>query len=93
MQPKILAAPICLTASEKQHLLIKLLPCDFTIIYKAGSENRGTDALIRHPQHAELLSLVVPFSSDFLEELQEALQKDPCTKDILTAFLEIQPSI
>ncbi|KAD5961022.1 hypothetical protein E3N88_12495 [Mikania micrantha] len=46
-----------LTTTEQQRLLIKLMPFDFTIIHRAGKENRGADALSRRPHSGELLSL------------------------------------
>ena len=73
------------TTSEQQRLLMKLLPFDFTIIYKAGKENHGADALSRRPQHADFLALAIPVNMDFLN-LQEALLNDPYTKNIITSI-------
>ena len=74
-----------LTTNEQQRLLMKLFPFDFTIVYKAGKENQGADALSRRPQPVEFLALALPVNIDFLN-LQEALLKDPYTKDILNSI-------
>ena len=67
---------------EQQRLLMKLLPFDFTIIYKAGKENIGADAFSRRPQHANFLTLAMPTPLDF-GNLKEALEADPYTKQII----------
>ena len=74
-----------LTTNEQQRLLLKLLPFDFSIVYKKGVDNKGADALSRRPPNAELLSLVLPVPLDFVE-LQGALETDPYTKDIMAAI-------
>lgn len=45
-----------ITTTEQQRLLLKLMPYDFSICYKAGKENRGADALSRKPHSSELLT-------------------------------------
>ncbi|KAF7812240.1 transposon Ty3-G Gag-Pol polyprotein [Senna tora] len=84
------------TTHEQQRLLIKLLPFDFSIEYGAGKENKGADALSRKPQHADFLSLAIPFPLDFVT-LQNDLSKDDFTAHIIrelqqnpTAFPEFQ---
>lgn len=79
------------TTAEQQRLLMKLLPFDFTIIYKAGSENKGADALSRCPQHADFLALAMPIPLDF-GTLKEALEADPYTKQII-ADLTTDPAL
>jgi len=79
------------TTAEQQRLLFKLLPFDFTIVYKSGSENKGADALSRRPQHADFLSLVMPIPLDF-SDLTEAIEADPYTKQIRDQ-LSSDPSI
>nr|GEX12789.1 putative reverse transcriptase domain, retroviral aspartyl protease [Tanacetum cinerariifolium] len=71
--------------SEQQRLLMKLLPFDFTIIYKSGKENQGADALSRRPQHADFLTLAIPVNMGFLN-LQDSLPNDPYTKNIITSI-------
>lgn len=61
--------------------MVKLLPFDFTIVYKSGSENKGADALSRRPQHADFFTLVMPIPLDF-SDLREAIEADPYTKQI-----------
>ena len=64
---------------------MKLLPFDFSIIYKVEKENKGADALSRRPQHADFLALALWISLDFMD-LQEALRVDPYTNEILEAL-------
>ncbi|KAD2393308.1 hypothetical protein E3N88_40285 [Mikania micrantha] len=74
------------TTSEKQRLLLKLMPYDFTIIYRSGKENRGADALSRRPRQADLLTLAAaPFCSDIMD-IYAGLGMDPYTKDIMAAL-------
>lgn len=75
---------------EQQRLLMKLLPFDFTILYKVGSENRGADALSRRPQHADFLALAMPIPMDF-STLREALDADPYTKQLISHLTASQP--
>ncbi|KAF7812228.1 retrotransposon gag domain, Retroviral aspartyl protease [Senna tora] len=70
------------TTHEQQRLLTKLLPFDFSIEYRAGKENKGTDALSSKPQHADFLSLAIPFPLDFAS-LQNDLSKDDFTAHII----------
>ncbi|KAF7812841.1 Ty3/gypsy retrotransposon protein [Senna tora] len=63
---------------------------------KAGKENKGADALSRKPQHADFLSLAIPFPLDFAS-LQNDLSKDDFTEQIIrelqqnpTAYPEFQ---
>lgn len=55
------------TTVEQQLLLFKLLPFDFTIVYKSGSENKGVDALSHRPQQADFFSLVMPIPLDLTD--------------------------
>lgn len=54
------------------------MPFDFTIVYKAGNENKGDDVLSHHSQHADLLTVAMLVSLDF-STLREALQPDSYT--------------
>lgn len=65
---------------------MKLMPYDFSIIDKAGKENKGADVLSHRPHLADFLALALPFSSD-LTDLQEALKIDPYTRDIMQALV------
>ncbi|GKE26455.1 hypothetical protein Tco_1441839, partial [Tanacetum coccineum] len=73
------------TTNEQQRLLMKILPFDFTIVYKAGKENVGADSLSRIPQHADFLALAVPIPLDFAN-WTELLQDDPYTRDIMISI-------
>ncbi|KAD2393285.1 hypothetical protein E3N88_40262 [Mikania micrantha] len=74
------------TTSEKQRLLLKLMPYDFTIINRSGKENRGADALSRRPRQADLLTLAAaPFCSDIMD-IYAGLGMDPYTKDIMASL-------
>ncbi|KAD3640471.1 hypothetical protein E3N88_29694 [Mikania micrantha] len=73
------------TTSEQQRLLLKLMPYDFTIVYRSGKENRGADALSRRPFLADLLTLAAPFCSD-LADIHAGLQEDPYTKAIMSSL-------
>ncbi|KAD4179279.1 hypothetical protein E3N88_27870 [Mikania micrantha] len=61
------------TTVEQQRLLVKLIPYDFSIIHKAGKENKGADALSRRPMTSELvncyqlLSLIVWILQRFMK--------------------------
>lgn len=77
------------TSAEQQCLLMKLMPFDFTIVYKAGNENKGADVLSHRPQ-PDLLTLAMPVSLD-LSTLREALEADPYTKQLLNQ-LSADPS-
>ncbi|KAD5508936.1 hypothetical protein E3N88_16639 [Mikania micrantha] len=70
------------TTTEQQRLLLKLMPYDFSILHRAGKENRGADALSRRPMCATLLTLTVPFCVD-VGDIREGLQTDPFTLDLL----------
>lgn len=70
-----------MTTVEQQRCLFKLLPFDFTIVYKSGSETKGADALRRRPQHADFFNLVMLIPLDF-SDLTEAIEADPYTKQI-----------
>lgn len=68
-----------ITTNEQQLLLMKLLPFDFTIVYKSGKENRDADS------NAELLALVMLVPMDFTN-LEEVLLKDPYTTRLITSL-------
>ena len=65
--------------------MLKLLPFDFSIVYKAGKENVGADALSRRLHVVDFLHLVVPLLMDFLE-FDEALLHDPFIAPIIAAL-------
>ncbi|KAD5961742.1 hypothetical protein E3N88_13215 [Mikania micrantha] len=65
-----------ITTTEQQRLLLKLMPYDFTIVHRRGSENKGADALSRRPQ---LLAISLPHCLD-VSDIQVALPLDPYTK-------------
>ncbi|KAJ7949788.1 Ty3/gypsy retrotransposon protein [Quillaja saponaria] len=70
------------TTTEQQRLLVKLMPYDFTILYRAGKENKGADSLSRQPQQIDLFTLVMPVALDLID-LQKALKVDPHTRMIM----------
>ncbi|KAD7479631.1 hypothetical protein E3N88_02767 [Mikania micrantha] len=72
-----------LTTTEQQRLLLKLMPFEFTIVHRAGKENRGADALSRRPHSGDLLSLSIPTCPD-LSIIKEGLHQDSVTHDLLT---------
>ncbi|KAD5961151.1 hypothetical protein E3N88_12624 [Mikania micrantha] len=67
------------TTTEQQRLLLKLMPYDFSIIHRKGSENKGADALSRRPQ---MLSITLPRCLD-VTEIQLALNSDPYTSQLI----------
>ncbi|KAH0661065.1 hypothetical protein KY290_027036 [Solanum tuberosum] len=74
-----------ITTNEQQRLLMKLLPFDFTIVYKAGKDNLGADSLSRRPLNAEFLALAIPVPMDF-SNWQNALRADTYTREIIQAI-------
>lgn len=77
-----------ITTTEQQRLLLKLMPYDFSILHKAGKENRGADALSRRP--GELLVLMVPYCVE-VADIKLGLQNDPVTSNIVNK-LQADPS-
>ncbi|GJY60943.1 retrotransposon gag domain, retroviral aspartyl protease [Tanacetum coccineum] len=75
-----------ITSPEQQRLLLKLMPYDFSIIHRAGKENRGADALSRRPHTGTLLTLTVPYCVE-VAEIKSGLQTDPYTSDIIQKLL------
>ncbi|GJX59436.1 ty3-gypsy retrotransposon protein [Tanacetum coccineum] len=75
-----------ITSTEQQRLLLKLMPYDFSIIHRAGKENRGADALSRRPHTGALLTLTVPYCVE-VTEIKSGLQTDPYTSDIIQKLL------
>ncbi|KAH0746266.1 hypothetical protein KY285_007923 [Solanum tuberosum] len=74
-----------ITTNEQQRLLMKLLPFNFTIVYKAGKDNLGADSLSRRPLNADFLALAIPVPMDF-SNWQNALQADTYTREIIQAI-------
>ncbi|KAD4180155.1 hypothetical protein E3N88_28746 [Mikania micrantha] len=66
------------TTIEQQRLLLKLMPYDFSIVHRAGKENKGADALSRRPFTAQLCALLLPKSLT-LSDIRQALHIDPYT--------------
>ncbi|KAI3753279.1 hypothetical protein L2E82_25328 [Cichorium intybus] len=79
-----------ITTTEQQRLLLKLMPYDFSIVHKAGKENKGADALSRRPHSGELLTLIIPFCVE-VADIKAGLQIDPFTSDLITK-LQTDPS-
>lgn len=71
---------------RNQHLLMKLMPFNLTIIYNVGKKNINVDALSRHPQYAYFSALTLHTTLNF-RDLRKALQKDPYTYDIITTIV------
>ncbi|XP_028780228.1 uncharacterized protein LOC114736538 [Neltuma alba] len=71
-----------IVTNTQQRLLIKLLPFNFSIVYKSGKHNAAADSLSRRPQPTEFFQLVVPMVDD-LARLPQALLDDPDTKAII----------
>ncbi|KAD4888237.1 hypothetical protein E3N88_20310 [Mikania micrantha] len=68
-----------ITTTEQQRLLLKLMPYDFSVIHRRGTENRGADALSRHPEFTHLVLSQGMDSS----ALRAALLNDPVTAQII----------
>ncbi|PHU07534.1 hypothetical protein BC332_24023 [Capsicum chinense] len=81
----------CITTNEQQRLLMKLLPFDFTIVYKAVKDNLGADSLSRKPLNAEFLSLAIPVPLVF-SNWQDSLEVDIYTREIIQAISQ-DPSL
>ncbi|GKF40189.1 reverse transcriptase, partial [Tanacetum coccineum] len=79
-----------ITLTERQRLLLKLMPYDFSISHRAGKENRGADALSWKPHSGELLTLSVPYCVE-ITDIKMGLQQDSYTADILQK-LQADPS-
>ncbi|GJY50086.1 putative mitochondrial protein [Tanacetum coccineum] len=75
-----------ITSTEQQRLLLKLMPYDFSIIHRAGKENRGADALSRRPHTGALLTLTVPYCVE-VTEIKSGSQTDPYSSDIIQKLL------
>ncbi|KAK9057995.1 hypothetical protein SSX86_022835 [Deinandra increscens subsp. villosa] len=71
-----------ITTTEQQRLLLKLMPYDFSIVHKAGKENKGADALSRRPHSGELLTLVIPFCVE-VADIKAGLQTDLFTSNLI----------
>nr|GEV30061.1 Ty3/gypsy retrotransposon protein [Tanacetum cinerariifolium] len=71
-----------ITSTEKQQLLLKLMPYDETISHMTRKENRGADALSRKPHSGELLTLPVLYCVK-ITDIKMGLQPDSYTADIL----------
>ncbi|KAK1441653.1 hypothetical protein QVD17_07716 [Tagetes erecta] len=81
-----------ITTAEQQRLLLKLMPYDFSIIHKAGKENRGADALSRRPHSGELLALMVPYCVE-VAEIKTGLQTDSFTSELIKKLQEDPTSV
>ncbi|GKB03766.1 transposon ty3-G gag-pol polyprotein [Tanacetum coccineum] len=79
-----------ITSTEQQRLLIKLMPYDFSIVHKAGKENKGADALSRRPHSGELLTLIIPFCVE-VADIKAGLQTDSFTSELIMK-LQTDPS-
>ncbi|KAD6119863.1 hypothetical protein E3N88_11134 [Mikania micrantha] len=71
-----------ITTTEQQRLLLKLMPYDFSIVHKAGKENKGADALSRRPHLGELLTLIIPFCVE-VADIKAGLLTDSFTSDLI----------
>ncbi|KAD4178201.1 hypothetical protein E3N88_26792 [Mikania micrantha] len=71
-----------ITTTEQQRLLLKLMPYDFSIVHRAGKENKGTDALSRRPLCGSLLALTAPICVE-VDQIRQALPTDPYASTIL----------
>ncbi|KAJ0440472.1 putative nucleotidyltransferase, Ribonuclease H [Helianthus annuus] len=76
-----------ITTADQQRLLLKLLPYDFSIVHKAGKENRGADALSRRPHSGELLTLMVPYCIE-MSDIKTKLKSDPFTSNLIKKLQE-----
>ena len=79
-----------ITTTEKQRLLLKLMPYDFSIIHRAGKENKGADALSRKPHSGELLTMSIPYCVE-VTDIKGGLQQDAYTTNIIQQ-LQSSPS-
>ncbi|KAD5318340.1 hypothetical protein E3N88_18286 [Mikania micrantha] len=71
-----------IATTEQQRLLLKFMPFDFSIMHKAGRENKGADALSRRPICSSLLALTNPQCVE-VEEIRKSLQLDTYTHNII----------
>lgn len=81
-----------ITTIQQQRLPLKLMPYDFSIIHKAGKENKGADALSRRPHSGELLTLIVPYCVE-VAEIKAGYQTDPFTRDLISKLHEDPSSV
>ncbi|GJS25856.1 retrotransposon gag domain, retroviral aspartyl protease [Tanacetum coccineum] len=81
-----------ITSTEQQRLLLKLMLYDFSIIHKAGKENKRADALSRRPHSGELLTLIVPYCVK-VADIKAGLQTDPFTNHLISKLNEDSSSV
>ncbi|GKC41850.1 ty3-gypsy retrotransposon protein, partial [Tanacetum coccineum] len=81
-----------ITSIEQQRLLLKLMPYDFSIIHKAGKENKGADALSHRPHSGKLLTLIVPYCVK-VTDIKAGLQTDPFTNHLISKLNEDSSSV
>ncbi|GKB53742.1 transposon ty3-G gag-pol polyprotein, partial [Tanacetum coccineum] len=76
----------CITTTEQQRILLKLMSCDFFITYRAGKENIGADALSRRPHSGDLFTLSVPYCLE-VADIKDGLQDDRYTTNIINQLI------
>ncbi|GKC89567.1 reverse transcriptase [Tanacetum coccineum] len=76
----------CITTTEQQRILLKLMSCDFFITYRAGKENIGADALSRRPHSGDLFTLSVPYCLE-VADIKDGLQYDRYTTNIINQLI------
>ncbi|GKD58110.1 hypothetical protein Tco_1295619 [Tanacetum coccineum] len=66
------------------------MPYDFSIVHKAGKENKGADAMSYRPYLGELLTFIIPFCVE-VADIKAGLQTDSFTSKLITK-LQTDPS-